>query len=144
MSTLIHQITALRTSLCDADVNDPDSFSNVFAAFFDISEGPELMRASELTEDQIVHALLESTARRHLGDPAFALTMSQLLHHRPTELFHGGFFAGRTVGTFFYFARDQQGLAAFTDGTALMHYYRITATVLPVGGMPMPRPAGQQ
>lgn len=141
MSTLIHQIAALRTSLRDADGDHPDSFSRVFEAFYDISEGPALIGASESVEDPIVCTLLESTARRHLRDPALALTMIEILRHGPTELLHGGCLAGGTVGTFFYFARDQQGLVAFTDGITTLHYYRITAIVLPEGGMPMPRPA---
>jgi hypothetical protein len=144
MSTLIQQIAALRTSLREADGNDLHSFSHVFDAFFDISDGSNLMGISESVEAPLVLALLESTARRHLRDPRFSLTMIQILHHVPSDLFHGGFLAGPITGTFFYFPADQQGLVAFNDGSPMTHFYRITATVLPARGMPMPRPAGKQ
>ncbi len=92
----LDQIAALRTSLRDADVNDPDSFSNVFAAF-DISEGPDLMGASGAhRRSDHPRAGREHGAQAPRRSRAFELTMSQLLHHRPTDLFHG-FFAGRTV-----------------------------------------------
>jgi hypothetical protein len=143
MSKLIHQITALRTSLREADRNDPNSFSNVFSAFFDILEGPDLIDASDPSEDALVRLLLEQIARAHLRDPSFSLTLIRTLHHRPTELFHGSFFAANTVGTFFYFAQDEQGLLSFIGNTPMTHYYRITATIFSGGGMPMPRPAGK-
>lgn len=144
MSTLLNQIAALRTSLRDADGNDPDSFSNVFARFFDISEGANLMSASKSIEDRVVVALIESTARRHLRDPAFSLSMIRVLQHQESGLTHGGFVAGNTVGTFFWFAADERGLVAFSDGSAMMHYYRITAAVLQARGVPTPRPSGKQ
>jgi hypothetical protein len=143
MSKLVNQIATLRTRLRSADMADPDSFSNVFHAFFDISEKSKLMDVSDLIEDPIVRAMLESIARQHARDQALAVTLFQMLRHGPTRLVHGSCFATRFVGTFFYFEEDQQGLVAFTDGTPMTHYYRITATVLPAGSMPMRRPPGK-
>lgn len=143
MSTLVKQIATLQTSLRSADPQDPNSFSNVFHAFFDISENSELMDMSELLEDPVVRAMIESIARQHARDPALAMTMFQMLRHGPTRLIHGSCFSTRFVATFFYFEEDQQGLVAFNDGTPMTHYYRLTATVLPPGSMPMRRPPGK-
>ena len=143
MSKLIQQIALLRTSMREADTKDPDSFSNVFSIFFDISEGLGLIEASDPSEDGLVHVLLEQIARAHLRDASFSLSLLRTLHHRSTELFHGSFFAAKAVGTFFYFSQDEQGLVSFIGNTPMTHYYRITATILSAGGMPMPRPAGK-
>ena len=128
MSKLAHQITALRTSLCSADMNESESFSTVFQAFLDIADEPDLIAACEPIEDQHVRQIVESTSRHHLRDQALGITMLGVLRHGPTGLFHGSFFAGTTVAAFFYFAEDQQGLVAFNDGTAMAHYYRVTAS----------------
>jgi hypothetical protein len=143
MSKIDDQILTLRAALRSADMQNPDSFSNVFHAFFDISEKSEFMDASDLVEDPVVRAMIESIARQHARDPNLAITLFQLLRHSSTGLLHGSCFATRFVGTFFYFEADQQGLVAFSDGTPTTHYYRITATVVPSGSMPMRRPPGK-
>jgi hypothetical protein len=143
MSKIVDQIVTLRAALRSADMQDPNSFSSVFHAFFDISEKSEFMDSSDLVQDPIVRAMIESIVRQHARDPNLAVTMFQLLRHAPTGLLHGSSFTTRFVGTFFYFEADQQGLVAFTDGTPRTHYYRITATVLPPGAMPMRRPSGK-
>jgi hypothetical protein len=144
MSTLTNSIATLRTALRTADTADPHSFSKVFHAFFDISDGPDLMDASQPVEDPVIRAMIESTARKHARDEAIVLTSFLTLRHGPTGLVHGGFFAGMLAGTFFYFEADKQGLVCFNDGTPMTHYYRITATVLPPGTMPiMTRKAGR-
>jgi hypothetical protein len=139
----LNQIPKLRAALRSADTQDPDSFSSVFHAFIEISEGTALLDASDLTADPLIRAMIESIARQHARDPALGVTILHMLRHGPTGLFHGSCFTTRFVGTFFYFAQDQQGLVAFNDGTPLTHYYRITATVLPPGTMPMRRPPGK-
>jgi hypothetical protein len=143
MSTLVNQISRLQAALRSAGMQDPDSFSKVFHAFFDLTEGTQLMDVSDLIDDPIIRALIESTARQHARDPAVGVTMFQLLRHASTGLFHGSCVTTRFVGTFFYFEDDQQGLVAFNDGTPVTHYYRVTATVLPPGSMPMRKPPGK-
>lgn len=150
MSKLVNQIATLRAALCSADMQRSDSFSNVFHAFLDIAEGEALMDASDLVEDPLVRAMIESISRQHARDPALAVTRFQMLRHGPTGLFHGSCCAtasvgavGQFVGTFFCFAEQQKGLVAFNDGTPMTHYHRITATVVPPGSMPMRKPPGK-
>lgn len=143
MSTLMNSISTLRTALRTADMADSHSFAKVFHAFFDISDGPDLMDASQPVEDRVIRTMIESTARKHTRDDALVLTGLLILRHGPTGLVHGACFAGRFAGTFFYFEPDKQGLVAFNDGTPMTHYYRITATELPPGTMPMPKPPGK-
>lgn len=142
MSKLVNQITKLRAMLRAADLQDPDSFSNVFHAFFDISESAALMDASDMIADPIIRSMIESISRQHARDPALAVTMFLMLRHAPMRMVHGTCFTTKFVGTFFYFEDDQQGLVTFNDGTPMTHYYRITAAVLPSGSMPTRKPPG--
>lgn len=143
MSKLVNQITKLRAMLRAADLQDPDSFSNVFHAFFDISENAALMDVSDMIDDPIIRAMIESISRQHARDPALAVSMLLMLRHAPTRMVHGSCLATKFVGTFFYFEDDQQGLVTFNDGTPMTHYYRITAAMLPPGSMPTRKPPGK-
>lgn len=141
---LMAQLATLRESLRSADIEISGSLSKVFHAFLDITEGPDLMRACKQAESEIIRETLERVARQFTRDEAVSLQGLRMLSHAPTGFFHGGFFAGRAMGTFLYFAEEGQGLVAFSQGTPMTHFFRITSTELPPGTVPMRRPPGIQ
>ncbi|HLT40281.1 MAG TPA: hypothetical protein VK034_28575 [Enhygromyxa sp.] len=117
----------------DADGSDSGSFADVFGTFLDLASSTALMDASKPFKDRRLRLLLVNVARQHVKDQAAELAGLQMLHHAPSGLVHGAFFAGAHPGSFFFFLQEQQGIVAFVAGMSLTHYYRITATELPAG-----------
>lgn len=133
MSKLMQQLNALRDSMRDADGADSDSFSEVFSTFLELAESTELMSASDPLDDEAVHFLLENVGRQYTKKPALKISHLQMLQHPKSGIVHGVFFAGGHPGTFFYFPQEQQGIVAFAESMSMMHYYRMTATLIPAG-----------
>jgi hypothetical protein len=133
MDKLTQQLTALRDSLRDADKSESDSFSEVFGTFLDLTKSTALMDVSKPFKDKYLRSLLENVARAHARDQKVDLVELRMLHHAPSGLVHGMFFAATRPATFCFFLQEQQGLVAFVEGMATTHYYRITATELPAG-----------
>jgi hypothetical protein len=79
-----------------------------------------------------------------VDDEAASIGALQMLTHAPTGFFHGGFFAAGTMGTFFYFLEERQGLLALRGAPPATHFFRMTATELPPGTMLVRRPPGVQ
>jgi len=133
MDTLTEQITVLRNSIRDADTSESDSLSEVFGSFLGLTETTSLLDVSKPFKDQRLQLLLEKVARTHVQDQTVELAELRMLHHAPSGLVHGMFFAGAYPTSFCFFLQEQQGIVAFAASLSLMHYYRITATELPVG-----------
>jgi len=133
MSSLLTSIQALCESMRTADGSEDGSFARVFEEFFTLGETTELLSASKPSNDKGIRTLLGAVACRHTNDPEVEVRSLHMLQHAATNLFHGGFFAGQSAVTFFYFVKEQQGLAAFHAGGSRMDYYRITAAELPAG-----------
>jgi hypothetical protein len=53
---------------------------------------------------------------------------------------HGSFFAGASVGTFFYFEKEKQGLVAFNQSGGVTRFTRLTMVALPEGAFPVSAP----
>jgi hypothetical protein len=133
MANLLTRVNELHERLRNAELSESNSFSMVFDNFLELTETTELMDASNPFEDQLMNALLEQVVRRHANDGSLTLRQCQMLEYAPAGLIHGMIMAGRRAGTFFYSLKDQQGIVAFAEAMSMMHYYRITATMLPAG-----------
>ncbi|MEZ4296493.1 MAG: hypothetical protein R3B70_16090 [Polyangiaceae bacterium] len=140
---LVSQLSALGEALRSADVGKAGSFAAVFNAFFDIAQGPDLMRLSKVESRSELQATLERTSRQLLGDETAVLNGLRMFGCAAGDFVHGCFFVGRTVGTFFFFTKNKQGLVAFNSGTPRTDYSRITTTDLPSGTTPMRGPRGE-
>lgn len=132
MDTLTQQLSELRVSLRDADKSQSDSFSEVFSSFLDITETTALVKVCKPFKDKRLRLVLENVARAHTRDQKLDLVRLQMLHHAPSGLVHGAFFVDSKPASFCFFLQEQQGLVAFLGPTALTHYYRITASELPI------------
>lgn len=117
----------------NADASNSDSFAEVFGTFLDLAQSTALMDASKPFEDKRLQLVFERLARAHAKDQAAAIVDLQMLHHAPSGLVHGMFFAAMHPATFFFFLEEQQGIAALLGRMSMTHYYRITATELPAG-----------
>lgn len=133
MSKLLTRVNELHDQLRNAELSESNSFSMVFDRFLDLTETTTLMDESNPFKDKLMAVLLEKVVRRHAQDDSLTLLSLQMLEYAPAGLIHGMFMAGRHAGTFFYSVKDQQGLVAFAEAMSMMHYYRITATMLPPG-----------
>ena len=141
---IVQKLATLRQALSSADSAESGSFAAVFNAFLDIAEDPALIGSSKPATDPVFKAALEAPVRAILGDETIQLQAVRILRCAGAGFLHGGFFAGSTMGTCFYFEADKQGLVALNGGGALTHFGRITVTELPKGTMLMPRPKGIQ
>ena len=141
---ILDRLEALRQSLANADGHERGSFARVFHAFFDIAEDPALMAESKPGKSEDIRAMLERAAQRLTGDEATTVRDLRTLRCASAGMVHGGFFAGKLLGTFFYFEGDEQGLVAFNDGTPMTSFLRLTLTKLPEGTFPVPGPGGVQ
>ncbi len=134
MDKLTQRLAALRESMRDADGNDSDSFTNVFNAFLGITETSNLVAVSMPFKDRRIRLMVDNVARKHAADPKSALESLQMLHHRPSGLVHGMFFAGFYPGSFFWFLQEKQGIVALVESLSMTHLYRVTAAELPAVG----------
>jgi hypothetical protein len=138
------RIETLRRSLATADRDRDGGFSTVFEAFLDIAEDPAFFRASKKAESPLVQGALERAASQVAGGGANALQDVRMLGVAEAGLLHGGFFVAGSVGSFFFFEKEEQGLLAIHRGGALMLYGRITMTRVPEGTVVVPGPKGVQ
>lgn len=123
-----------------ADSKRDRSFSEVFSAFLDATDDPELSRESRPAEDEALMRAIEACARRLTKDDATRVEGLQMLRIASSGFLHGIFYAGPFMGSFFYFEKDQQGLLAFSRFGGATFYTRITMTTLPNDAVFVPRP----
>ena len=141
---LLDRIDALRRALAEAPGDEEGSFNRVFLMFFDITDDPMLMDRSQPTKDPEIREAIERSARKLTGDATTVLEGFRAIELPGSGLLHGGFRAGRFLGTFFYFAPEKQGLVAFNGGGPMTNFLRITVTTLPEGTTLMRKPPGLQ
>jgi hypothetical protein len=141
---LLDRIDALKRALAEAPGDEEGSFNRVFHEFFDIADDPALLHDSEPAKDPEIREAIERAARKLTGDPKATLQGFQAIEYPGSGLRHGGFRAGRFLGTFFYFAQEKQGLVAFNAGGEMTNFLRITVTPLPEGTTLMKKPPGVQ
>jgi hypothetical protein len=135
------RLNTLRVALAEAARDDDGGFSRVFHDFLDAAEDPAMMRAGKATKAPLVKAALEQLAGSIDAGP---LQNVRMLRIADAGLVHGGFFVGATMGSFFFFEKEEQGLVAIHQGGGLMLYSRLTMTRLPPGTMPVKGPKGPQ
>ena len=140
---MLDRIDALRRTLAEARGDEQGSFNRVFHEFFDLADDHALLDQSEPAKDPEIRAAIERAACKLTGDPKTTLQGFQAIEYPGSGLLHGGFRAGRFLGTFFYFAQEKQGLVAFNEG-AMTNFLRITVTSLPQGTTLMKKPPGVQ
>lgn len=138
------QIEALRKATAEADGKDERSFGQVFSSFLDIAGERTLFSISKAAQEPDIRQVLEVLARQVTGDDKTTLRGVRMLRLPEAGFVHGGFFADAYMGTFFFFEKEQQGLVAFTQGTARTYLSRITLTDLPEGMIMSPGPKGPQ
>lgn len=141
---VLTQIEALRKATADADGNDERSFGQVFSSFLDIAGERILFSISRAAQAPDVQQVLEVLARQVTGNDRTNLRGVRMLRLAEAGFLHGGFFAEDYMGTFFFFEKEQQGLVAFTQGTARTYLSRVTLTDLPEGMIMSPGPEGPQ
>jgi hypothetical protein len=141
---ILTQIEALRQAMTMADGERDGSFAEVFSSFLDIAEDRGLFSASKPVRDALVRSVIEAASRKLTGDETTTIERPHLLRVGSAGMVHGGFFAGRFLGTFFWFEKEQQGLLAFYGGGTMTHLIRLTVTELPEGAVLVPGPSGKQ
>jgi hypothetical protein len=140
---MLDRIDALRRALAEARGDEEGSFNRVFHGFFDIVDDPALLNDSEPAKDPEIREAIERAAGKLTGDAATTLQSFRAMEYPGSGFSHGGFRAGRFLGTFFYFGQEKQGLVAFNAG-AMTNLLRITVTTLPEGTTLMKKPPGVQ
>jgi hypothetical protein len=138
------KLAALREALAAADGERDGSFSRVFSSFLDLADEPALLRGSKPAKSPLVKGALERLAGQLVDDASARIQNVRMLRFAEGGLLHGGFFVGASMGSFFFFEKEEQGLLAVHQGGAMMLYTRVTMTRLPPGTMPAPRPEGTQ
>ncbi len=142
---LLTRLEALQKATLDTDGAREGSFADLFHSFLDLAEDPTFFDASDPTEDKTLHSMIEACARRALRDSAVRIHDLRMFGIRKAAFFHGTFFAGGSVGTFFFFEKARQGLLAIDRGGDLTLFSRMTVLELPAGAIPIPGPpAGSQ
>lgn len=137
---ILSQLDALRKSTLSTDGTRQGSFSLLFHSFLDIAEDPDLLKASKPTKDKTIKGAIESCARNITGDSALIIQGLRMLRIDSASFIHGSFFAGASVGSFFYFEKERQGLVAFNQGGGVMRFTRLTLLDLPEGAFPVSVP----
>jgi hypothetical protein len=137
---ILSQLDALRKSTLGTDGTRQGSFSVLFHSFLDIAEDPDLLKASKPTKDKTIKGAIESCARNITGDNALSIQGLRMLRIDSVGFIHGSFFAGASVGTFFYFEKERQGLVAFAQGGGVTRFTRLTLVDLPAGAFPVSAP----
>jgi hypothetical protein len=139
------QLDALRKATLSTDGTRQGSFAELFQTFMDIADAPALLDVSKPTKDKTLKEVIETCARRLVGNTALSLQGLTLLRVDRAGFIHGSFFAGASFGTFFYFEKERQGLLAFAQGGGVTRFARMTWVDLPEGGIPVRGPpAGSQ
>jgi hypothetical protein len=137
---ILSQLDALRKATLSTDGSRQGSFSVLFHSFLDIAEDPDLLKASKPTKDKTIKGAIESCARNITGDNALGIQGLRMLRIDSAGFIHGSFFAGTSVGTFFYFEKERQGLVAFNQGGGATRFTRLTLLDLPEGAFPISAP----
>jgi hypothetical protein len=137
---ILTQLDALQKATLSTDGKQQGSFATLFDAFLDIAEDPDLLKASKPTKDKTIKSAIETCARNITGDSALSIQGLRMLRIDSAAFIHGSFFAGSSVGTFFYFEKARQGLVAFHQGGGLIRFTRLTLLELPEGAFPAPAP----
>jgi hypothetical protein len=138
--SLLTQLDALRKTTLDADGRRQGSFSELFHAFLDIADDPALLNASKPTKDATLKGAIEACARQLTGNSAMNIQQVQMLRIDKAGFIHGSFFAGASIGSFFYFEKDRQGLVAYDKGGGVTLFSRISLVELPKGSVPVQGP----
>jgi len=138
------RLATLRADLGAAEGDRDGSFSRVFHAFLDVAEDPAVLRASKPAKAPLVKGALERLVAHLTGGEAAALQQVRMLRIADAGLVHGGFFVGATMGSFFFFEKDEQGLVAVHEGGGRMLYSRLTMARVPPGSVPVKGPDGPQ
>jgi hypothetical protein len=113
-------------------------FFEVYGYFMDhFGQRPELMTLGEPLRDATFVAVLEQIGARMVGEQA-PITEPFLLRLGEHQLVHGAFVLGAHVGTVFYFADVDTGLAAFgaMDSEGPSRLARFSLARLPAGKSP--------
>ncbi|MBK8259381.1 MAG: hypothetical protein IPK82_42840 [Polyangiaceae bacterium] len=139
---LITQLAALKQALRAADAKEAGSFARVFHAFFDITDGPDLMRLGKPGKNPELRAALERMSREFLGDDTLTLSGIKIATYAPAGFFHGLFFVSGAHATFFYFGGERQGLVSYNRGSLTSDIFRITTVPIPDGATPVTGPRG--
>jgi hypothetical protein len=137
---ILSQLDSLRKATLSTDGSRQGSFSVLFHSFLDIAEDPDLLQASKPSKDKTIKGAIESCARNIMGDNALGIQGLRMLRIDRAGFIHGSFFAGASVGTFFYFEKERQGLVAFNQGGGVTRFTRLTLVALPEGTFPVSAP----